>query len=145
MLSVWAFTIAAIIAGIGILINFKSLINKLIRRIEQNDFHFHGVQKDQSKYFIMVAVIEAIPIFLFVLAFISMEDSTVSLSAKIIPLLIIIGIIALCIAQVLSANHDIPKDKLSQQEKGLIRTTTFVGLGTILAIPIASLILLFIV
>ncbi|SER38027.1 hypothetical protein SAMN04487944_103256 [Gracilibacillus ureilyticus] len=140
MLPVLAFTIAGIIAGIGILVNFKHLMRKIIQRIEQNNFDLQSVQKDQSKYFIFVALVEAIPILLIVLGFATMEDSTVTFASKLIAFIIIIGVMIFAIAQIWSVNQEVPREKISSTEKNLIRTTIFIGLATIYAIPIISII-----
>ncbi|MFC4402046.1 hypothetical protein [Gracilibacillus xinjiangensis] len=140
MLSVWSFTIAAIIAGIGILINFKNLMRKIIQRIEQDDFDLQGVQKDQSRYFLFVALIEVIPILLIVLGFVTMEDSRLTFGGKLIPIMIIIGILIFAIAQIWSVNQEVPKEKVSDTEKNWIRTTAFIGFATIYAIPFLSII-----
>ncbi|MFC4388153.1 hypothetical protein ACFOZ1_10065 [Gracilibacillus marinus] len=140
MVSLSLFVIAGLIAGIGILVVYKRLVYRLANLINENKFNQQSLQKEQTKYFISVALIEALPIILFVFGFVNAQDAAIDFSSKIIPFIIILGLAAFCIAQVFITKQEIPTEKLSSSEQNLIKTFHFVGIATILAIPTLSIV-----
>ncbi|WP_163538957.1 F0F1 ATP synthase subunit C [Gracilibacillus sp. YIM 98692] len=147
MAAAWIFTIASVIAGIGILFAFKRLMRGLSYRIKRNEFNQQGLQKDQTRYFIQVALIEAIPIFLVVLGFTFMEEETIQVTSAIIPILIILAVIAYSSAQIWMTKQELMSevDELSKTEKGYVNSLSFIGFVTILTIPLLSIVVITII
>ncbi|WP_277678171.1 hypothetical protein [Gracilibacillus dipsosauri] len=141
MTAAWLFTSAAIIAGLGILFAFKRLLRGLSYRMERKEFNQQGLQKDQTRYFIQVALFEAIPIFLLVLGFMFMKDNEASLVSLSIPLIVILGIILICISQIWSSKQEVlSHPDIGKSEKSYINTIVLIGFSTILCIPVISIV-----
>ncbi|UOQ49133.1 hypothetical protein MUN88_03125 [Gracilibacillus caseinilyticus] len=147
MIAIWLFTVAAVIAGFGILFAYKRLMRGLSYRIKRNEFHFKGLQKDQISFFIQIALIEAIPIFLIILGFTFMGGASISLPGRIIPLLIILAVIVTCFLQVQKAKRDVMEiaTNLNGQELSYVRSLSFIGYMTVLGIPVLAIAGIFLV
>lgn len=140
MIAIWLFTVAGITAGLGILFAYKRLMRGLTYRAEQNEFHYKGLQKDQIRFFIQVGLIEAIPIFLIILGFMLIEQT--SLVSILIPVLLIVGAMIYCIQQVKVSNQKVKEvtGQLSTQDQGYVRTLSIMGYLLVLGIPFLSLV-----
>lgn len=145
MVAVWLFTIAAVVAAGGILIAFKRLMRGLQQRIMEDDFNAKGLQKDQTKYFLHVALIEAIPIFLIILGFMYTGEGS-PLIWTIIGLLFVIGIMLISIVQIKKEQLEIKEDmkNLSEELKRYLKSIITVGYITTLGVPIISLVVIII-
>ncbi|UOQ84273.1 hypothetical protein [Gracilibacillus salinarum] len=140
MIAIWLFTFAAVVAGYGILFAYKRLMRGLSYRIKRNEFHFKGLQKDQISFFIQIALIEAVPIFLIILGFTFMGGASISALGRIIPLLIILAVIVTCFLQVQKAKRDVMEiaTNLNGQELSYVRSLSFIGYMTVLGIPVLA-------
>ncbi|WP_222599195.1 hypothetical protein [Aquibacillus kalidii] len=141
----WLFTLASIIAAFGILNSFKKLMAEIQNQLENDELNTNTIQKHQTKYFIRVAITEIIPIGLIIVGFIMKEGTSYSVIDSIIPLIIIIGVLLFSLANVLLIRNDSlasVKEKASDV-KGYINNLIFVGLATIVGIPIISLVSVF--
>lgn len=145
MTAIWLFTVAAVVAAGGILLAFKRLMRGLQQRIKENDFHHKGLQKDQTKYFLQVAMIEAIPIFLIILGFMYTGEDP-SLLWTIIGLFFTIGIMVISFVQIkkeiLEIQHDV--ERVPAEMKKYIQSVVTVGYITTLGVPVISLVVIII-
>ncbi|MFD1851637.1 hypothetical protein [Oceanobacillus bengalensis] len=127
----YIFVLAAAIAVFGITTVFRVNINKIKENPEL-------LQKAQTNLFIGAALSESIPILLIVYGFIKMEQVS-SIEELFIPAIIILFLMAYAVITVLlQSKIDVDEDK-----KGLIRSFSFIGIALINAIPIISLVALF--
>ncbi len=147
MIAVWLFTISAVFAGLGILFAFKRLMKGLTYRIKRNEFHYKGLQKDQIRFFIQIALIEAIPIFLIILGFTFAGETDASIAALLIPLLLILAVIVYSLLQIQRAKAEVMTEasKLNQQEQSYVRSLSFIGYMTTLGIPILAIVAIFLI
>ncbi|WP_058305784.1 hypothetical protein [Gracilibacillus massiliensis] len=145
MIAVWLFTISALVAGLGILFAFKRLMKGLTYRIKRNEFHYKGLQKDQIRFFIQIALIEAIPIFLIILGFTFMEEADTSIISLVFPLLIILAVIIYSLIEIKKAKGEVvaEAEKLNPQEQSYVRSLSLIGYMTILGIPILAIVAIF--
>ncbi|RCW73036.1 hypothetical protein [Saliterribacillus persicus] len=140
MLGSWFFALAAVIAGLAILFAFKRLLRGLQYRIERNEFHPNGIQKDQMHYFVQIALIEAIPIFLLILGFMHLESPSPTISEALVPFMLVIGTIIYTVFSIWMTK----KDRLDQlknitkEQKSYFTTIMMIGYVTTLGIPIIS-------
>ncbi|SHN31918.1 hypothetical protein [Gracilibacillus kekensis] len=147
MIAVWLFTLSAVVAGLGILFAFKRLMRGLNYRIKRNEFHYKGLQKDQIRFFIQIALIEAIPIFLIILGFTFMGETDTSIISLIFPLLIILSVIIYSLMQIQKSKAEVmaEADKLNPQEQSYVRSLSLIGYMTILGIPILAIVAIFLI
>lgn len=147
MIAVWLLTISAVIAGLGILLAFKRLMRGLSYRIKRNEFEFKGLQKDQIRFFIQVGLIEAIPIFLIILAFMYMGEESTSIANLIVPLIIILAIIVISFIQIQQTKANVMEtaSTLNAEERSYVKSLSIIGYVTVLGIPILALVVIFIV
>lgn len=140
MLAIGLFTIAAILAAGAILIAFKRFMNSLSTRFKQEDFDQKGIQKDQTKYFLHVALIEVIPIILIILGF-RFSDENTSTVWIVSGLVLIIGIILISLVQIKKEKLEILADlaNASPDIKKYMQSVVSVGYITTLGIPLISL------
>ncbi|MCT2534955.1 hypothetical protein NC661_17525 [Aquibacillus koreensis] len=139
----WLFSLASIIAVFGILLAFKKMVASIQYKLENNQLTSETIQKEQSRYFLKVAIIEAVPILLIIIGFMQIGSEEVSTISTTIAALIIIGLIILTVVHVFLARNELLR-VTSNEHKAYIHTLLFLGFGTILAIPIISLIALYI-
>ncbi|GAE93549.1 hypothetical protein JCM21714_2636 [Gracilibacillus boraciitolerans JCM 21714] len=147
MLALWLCTIAAVVAGLGILFAFKRLMRGLSYRIKRSEFHYKGLQKDQIRFFIQVALIEAIPIFLLILGFTFMGSEDLSIVSLIVPVLIILAVIIYSFIQIQQVKSEVTEEatKLNPQEQSYVRSLSLIGYMTTLGIPILALVAIFLI
>ncbi|WP_156290911.1 hypothetical protein [Oceanobacillus salinisoli] len=123
--------VAAVIAVAGILFAFKSNIDKIKQEPDK-------LEKYQTKLFIGAAISEAIPIILIIYGFSAME--TVALLTELyVPMTIVIALIVFSMIYIfLQTRLDV-----DEELKPAIRSFGIIGLGLVNAIPIISLVMLF--
>lgn len=97
------------------------------------------MQAVQTKFFIQVAIAEAIPILIIVYAF-TLIGQVVEKNI-IVPLVVIIGILVVAIVSLLRIRRDIMgSPRMNQQAVGMINTLFFIGAALLSAIPIISIV-----
>lgn len=138
----WLFVLATVIAVLGILYAFKQMIVKIQEKVENGqEVKAESIQKEQTNFFIKVAMFEAIPILLIVYGFmqIGIEDENYSI---ILPLIIIAGILIFALVQILALKRDlsVQNDRFSPETIGLVNTLIMIGMAMVSAIPIVSVV-----
>jgi len=97
------------------------------------------MQAVQTKFFIQVAIAEAIPILIIVYAF-TLIGQVVEKNI-IVPLVVIIGILVVAMVSLLRIRRDIMgSPRMNQQAVGMINTLFFIGAALLSAIPIISIV-----
>ena len=140
----WMFTLASIIAVFGILFAFKKLVSSIQYKLEHQQLTQESLQKEQSRYFIHVAIAEAIPILLIILGFMQLDKTEISTFSTTVSTLIVIGLIVLAVVNILLARSELLSSQHNIDEfKSYITSLLFLGFGTMLAIPVISLVALF--
>ncbi|MFA9557427.1 hypothetical protein ACERII_08995 [Evansella sp. AB-rgal1] len=138
------FVIASIIAVFGITICLKQLISKVQVELEKkNDISTETVQKENSRFFIKVVLVETIPILLVVYGFnqIASIEGTKELS-ELLPaiILIIITFIVGLFMILMARQQTLSIGDLTANAKGAVNTILFIGISLIGAIPILSIV-----
>ncbi|MBB6452055.1 putative membrane protein YecN with MAPEG domain [Salirhabdus euzebyi] len=144
----WLFVLASLIAVVGITISFRQLITRLEDKLrDSEEVNQKTFQKDLSRLFIKIMIIESIPIILIFLGFIEMNYfELTNLFQVYIPLILVLGILVFGLISIFStrgaviAMHEIPKDT-----RGFIYTLLFIGMALVSAIPIISIISIFMI
>lgn len=138
------FTLAAVIAAVGILVSFKKLMANIQTMVEEQKLNQELLQKEQTRYFIRTALIEAIPIVLIIFGFMQIENTHLETTSRIAPVLIIGGVVIYAVTNILLIRNDLlATTDHSKEIKGYLNSLIFIGIATISAIPIISLIGLF--
>lgn len=142
----WLFVLAAYIAVIGIFLAFKQmfrLIEKKVEKGETVDQIFF--QKQMSRFFIRVALIELIPIVLIVAGFIQLDGlvageglNDIILELGLVLIILFFGIINIFRLR----SRVVSLANLDSGTKGIVNTLVFIGLGLLTAIPIISIVAL---
>jgi F0F1-type ATP synthase membrane subunit c/vacuolar-type H+-ATPase subunit K len=139
----WYFVLATIIAVFGVLFSFNRMMGEVQKRVKIGQtVNGESFQKEQTKFFISVAIVEAIPILLIVFGFMQIgliEEETYN---TLLPLLIIVGIIIFALIQILTLRRDLvtERNSLSTDMTNLINTHLMIGLAMVSAIPIVSIV-----
>ncbi|WP_404470142.1 hypothetical protein [Sutcliffiella horikoshii] len=130
--ALYLFVIAAVIASFGISIVLRSSMEKLV--LEPATF-----TQIQSRFFIYVAVIEALPIILIVFGFMTLMDSTVNLF---IPITIVAVSVLVNFILNLIKKNELVGGAPELQEKLM----TFFLIGNVLmtAIPLVAIVATFV-
>ncbi|MCG1020259.1 hypothetical protein [Sutcliffiella horikoshii] len=130
--ALYFFVLAAVIASFGISIALRSSMEKLV--LEPGT-----LPQIQSRFFIYVAIIEALPIILIVLGFINLMDSSVSV---IIPLVIVGASVLINFIMNLMKKNALESQAPDLKEKLM----TFFLMGNVLmtAIPIVAVVATFV-
>ncbi|WP_066049128.1 hypothetical protein [Robertmurraya korlensis] len=136
----WLFVVASAIAVVGISFAFNQMMKQVQEKLENGEkLDLHTMQATQTKFFIQVAMAEAIPIFIIVYAF-SLIGQTVETNIM-VPLLVIVGILVIAFVSLLRIRKDIMgASKISQESVGMINTLFFIGAALLSAIPIVSIV-----
>jgi hypothetical protein len=142
----WLFVIASVIAVVGILFAFRKMMSQLQEKVEEgNEINMESFQKEQTRFFIHVAIVEGFPILLIVFGFGQIEHLVEPVNIF-IPLVIIIVIFLASLFSVLTLRRDILGYKeLSQGLKNIVNTFVFIGLIFLSAIPTISIVALLII
>ncbi|WNF38347.1 hypothetical protein RJD24_07960 [Bacillaceae bacterium IKA-2] len=144
----WLFVIAAYIAVIGIFIAYKQLLATIEERINDNEIVTQGnFQKEMSRFFIKVPLIEIVPILLIIFGFIQLEDvqGTGQLSDIIIPFGFVLIVLVFGITNVLLLRARLVSIKdIDNQSKPFINALSFIGISLLAAIPIVSFVAMYV-
>ena len=142
MNSVWLFVLAAVIAVFGILAVFRNYMAKVQGIIETNqEVNMGTFGKEQSQFFIKVAMIEVIPIMLIVLGFLFM-DSTSDYNL-LIPIVIIVAVLLFALLQVSNIRRNVlGYNDAPPQIQSIVTTMCFIAIALMSAFPIIALIAL---
>jgi MFS family permease len=139
----WFFVIATIIAVFGILFAFKNLMAHIREKIEKGqEVRGESIQQEQTRFFIKVAMVEAIPILLIVFGFMQIGQIDEQAHNTLLPILIILGIVSFAFIQILFLKRDMVGhyDPISSESKTLVNTLIMIGLAMVSAIPIVSIV-----
>jgi hypothetical protein len=141
----WLFVIASIIAVIGILFAFRKMMSHIQGKVEKGkEINIESFQKEQTRFFIHVAIVEGFPILLIVFGFVQIEQLVEPVNI-LIPLVIIIAVFFASLFSVLTLRKDILGYKESSQGlKNPVNTFVFIGLIFLSAIPTVSIVALLI-
>jgi uncharacterized membrane protein YecN with MAPEG domain len=136
----WLFVIASAIAVVGISFAF----NKMMQQVQETlgkggKLDLNSMQAAQTKFFIQVAMAEAIPILIIVYAFTLMDQ--VNETNVIVPLVVIVGILVIAYVSLLRIRRDIIGiPNLPKESVGMVNTLFFIGAALLSAIPIISIV-----
>jgi hypothetical protein len=142
----WLFVLAAYIAVIGIFVSFRQMLMAIEGKVEKQERIDQTVfQKELSRFFIRVALIETIPIIIIVAGFIQMESQQMGLG--IYDIILQLGLIMIVlffgvvnIFRIRGRIVSIPY--IDGTTRSFVNTLVFIGLGLIAAIPIISIVAL---
>ncbi len=136
----WLFVLASAIAVVGISFAFNKMMQQVQEKVEKGDqLDLNTMQAAQTKFFIQVAMAEAVPIFIIVYAF-TLIDQVVEKNI-IVPLVVIIGILVVAMVSLLRIRRDIMgSPRMNQQSVGMVNTLFFIGAALLSAIPIISIV-----
>ncbi|MGG7619221.1 hypothetical protein [Bacillus coreaensis] len=136
----WLFVLSSAIAVVGISFAFNKMMQQVQEKVEKGDqLELNTMQAAQTKFFIQVAMAEAIPIFIIVYAF-TLIGQVVE-NNVIVPLVVIIGILVVAMVSLLRIRRDIMgSPRLNQQSVGMINTLFFIGAALLSSIPIISIV-----
>ena len=139
----WFFVIASLIAVIGVVVAFKQLVHQVGEMIDRGDTINEGVlQAQMTRFFMKVAIIEAIPIILIVLGFMQIGESTGD-SNQMIPLTIILLIFVFGIINVmLSKNGLFIRKEIDSSTRSSLNMLNFIGIAFVSSVPLISVIAL---
>lgn len=136
----WLFVLASAIAVVGISFAFNKMMQQVQEKVEKGEqLDLNTMQAAQTKFFIQVAMAEAIPIFIIVYAF-TLIGQVVETNVM-VPLVVIIGILIVAFVSILRIRKDmIGAPKISQETVGMVNTLFFIGAALLSAIPIISIV-----
>jgi uncharacterized membrane protein YecN with MAPEG domain len=136
----WLFVIASAIAVVGISFAFNKMMQQVQETLGKGEkLDLNTMQAAQTKFFIQVAMAEAIPILIIVYAF-TLMDQVIETNV-IIPLVVIIGILVISYVSLLRIRRDtIGIPNLPQESVGMVNTLFFIGAALLSAIPIISIV-----
>jgi hypothetical protein len=136
----WLFVLASAIAVVGISFAFNKMMQQVQEKVEKGEqLDLNTMQAAQTKFFIQVAMAEAIPILIIVYAFtlIGQVDET----NVVIPLVVIFGILVVAFVSLLRIRRDMMgAPKMNQESVGMVNTLFFIGAALLSAIPIVSIV-----
>lgn len=136
----WLFVVASAIAVVGISFAFNKMMQQVQETLGKGEkLDLNTMQAAQTKFFIQVAMAEAIPIFIIVYAF-ALIGQAVETNV-IIPLVVIVGILVVAYVSLLRIRKDIfGSSNLPQDSVGMVNTLFFIGAALLSAIPIISIV-----
>ena len=121
------FVLASVIATFGV----GFLVRNTIRKIFDD---FGNRNAIQTKMFIYIAIIEAIPIILIIFGFLNIENSTADL---IIPIIIVAASTLLNILLIFSTSLPLANEiNTSREIKEALSTTAYIGIALVMSFPI---------
>ncbi|MCA0984415.1 hypothetical protein LCL89_10190 [Halobacillus yeomjeoni] len=132
------FLLASVIAVIGI----AFVSSKMMTRLSESKLDENLIQKEQTKFFISSAIVEIVPIVLIVVAFASLENSTLSTGAVYISIGLMVIVWLTVLAKVFMKGQETVQsveENYKQQVKGVV----FISLAFLSGIPLASIFMLF--
>ena len=136
----WLFVLASAIAVVGISFAFNKMMQQVQEKVEKGEqLDLNTMQAAQTKFFIQVAMAEAIPILIIVYAF-TLIGQVVETNV-VVPLVVIIGILVVAIVFLLRIRRDMMgAPKMNQESVGMVNTLFFIGAALLSAIPIVSIV-----
>lgn len=142
----WLFVLAAVIAVLGILFFFKQMMASIQSSFREGQIiNRQAIQKEQTNFFIKVALAEAIPIVFIVVGFAQIDPLGDTIVNIFLPMIIILGTLVFALVQVLRIRNDtLGYGEISAETKNMINTLIFIGIALMSAIPTISIVALFI-
>ena len=136
----WLFVLASAIAVVGITFAFNKMMQQVQEKVDKGEkLDLITMQAAQTKFFIQVAMAEAIPIFIIVYAF-TLMGKVVEPNIM-VPLIVIIGILVVAFVFLLRIRRDMMgAPQMSQESVGMVNTLFFIGAALLSAIPIISIV-----
>lgn len=136
----WLFVLASVIAVVGISFAFNKMMQQVQENVDKGEkLDLNTMQAVQTKFFIQVAMAEAIPIFIIVYAFTLMGQLVES--NIMVPLVVIIGTLVVAFVFLFRIRRDImATPKMNQESVGMVNTLFFIGAALLSAIPIISIV-----
>ncbi|AYA76304.1 hypothetical protein DOE78_13090 [Bacillus sp. Y1] len=136
----WLFVLASAIAVVGISFAFNKMMLQVQEKVEKGEqLDLNTMQAAQTKFFIQVAMAEAIPILIIVYAF-TLIGQVVETNV-VVPLVVIIGILVVAFVSLLRIRRDMMgAPKMNQESVGMVNTLFFIGAALLSAIPIVSIV-----
>ncbi|GAE35957.1 hypothetical protein [Halalkalibacter akibai] len=141
ILPIWLFVLATVIAVVGIVFYFKKFMSDLQTKMDNNEeVTTTNIQKENSRFFVRVMLVEAVPIVLVVFGFMLFETVGVVRVMDVLPALIIIAVTFIAgVANIFLARGQLLSGRdVSSQAKAAILSMTFVGISLTAAFPIIS-------
>jgi len=139
---IWLFVIATYIAVIGIFIFYKQLAAVFEQRVlDKQVVNEDNFQKEVSRFFIKVPIIEIVPILLVIYGFIQLDEvqGTGRLSDVVIPFGFVLIILLVVIMSVLSIRGRVASIQgIDDQSKKYLNTLTFISIPLLAALPIIA-------
>lgn len=133
----YLFVVAAAIAALGIIRAYKKAHNSILEG--RGD-----AAKIQSKFFLHVAIIEALPIILLVIGLVLAEGQTFSMEEIYIPLAIVIGLFIfnaiIVFSQISQVKHLRNSKQIEEHTLHAARGISFIAIALSNAVPIISLV-----
>ncbi|MDC3417035.1 hypothetical protein [Aquibacillus salsiterrae] len=140
----WLFILASIIAVFGILSAYKKLIRSIQEHIDLGHWSQDILQKVNTRYFINLAIVEAVPIVLLVIGLAQIEAYTISSSTRIVGVLVVLAVLVFGIVNIVVTTSDLTKgENVTDSHRASIKVLPLIGIGTISSIPIISIVGLF--
>ncbi|WP_431800869.1 hypothetical protein [Halobacillus andaensis] len=143
----WIFVAASLMAVVGIVFCFKKFMNDIQRKMDnKTPIRADAIQKENSRFFISVAIVEIIPVILIVIGFLMIESLSEALSGTeaALPLIIIATIFIFgVINMALTSKETLAAGTGENEEKQTISNFTFIGIALTSSIPIISVIATF--
>ncbi|WP_078546194.1 hypothetical protein [Litchfieldia alkalitelluris] len=141
----WLFVIATAIAVFGILTVFKALMANVQSKLEEEqEIKGESLQKEQSKFFIKVIMVETIPILLIVVGFSQIGQPDIGDIQLFFPLIIIVAIFIYAVTNLFIVRKEtINYGEPSQETKNFINTFLFIAIALLSSIPTISIVGIF--
>lgn len=139
----WLFVLSTLIAVVGIGVVFRKMMSSLEERIiEKQSVTAESFQKEQSKFFLKIALVEIIPILFVVLGFTQLATYEVTTQTEILfPLAIVIIIAFFGVWSIVISRRELfANENISEQTKKLVNTSVLIGLAVINAFPIIAIV-----
>ncbi|WP_442599783.1 hypothetical protein [Neobacillus sp. D3-1R] len=138
----WLFVIASIIAVIGILFSFKIMMSQIQTIIQDQGLNMEMIQKEQTRFFIKIAISEAVPILLIVYGFTLIGELEEPVNI-LFPIVIIVGVFLFALVQILLTRRDVLGfHDVNSETKTFLNAMIFIGVAMVAAIPIVSVVAL---
>ncbi|WP_416147478.1 hypothetical protein ACM26V_14725 [Salipaludibacillus sp. HK11] len=141
---IWLFVIAAYIAVIGIFIAYKPIVASFEKRVlDKERVTQDNFQKEVTRFFIKVPIIEIVPIFLVIFGFIQLDEvqGTGQFSDVVVPFALVMVVLLFTIVKVISMRGRIASiSDIDNQSKNYINTLTFISISLLSALPIISIV-----
>ncbi|MDX8046315.1 hypothetical protein SH601_10020 [Gracilibacillus sp. S3-1-1] len=140
MLALTLFTIAAIIIALGISFVYGQLTKRLSYRIVRNEYDRQALQKEQSRFFIHIGMLEVIPILFIILGFANSANEMLSVVNKSIAIIIIVIVLIISFIQIFITTRELKNtaSNLEQSDRNSLLALPFIGYSLLMAVPIIA-------